>query len=343
MIVGMLCSNITFSQGSGGVISGESTVKYNIIPNATSTYQWFVIGGNFDGASTGPFVTINWLANQKQYKVGVLETAVTGCKGDTVWHEIDNGKIIFPHIFGKRLVCEGENVTLTASASDTVFQDIYYRWSTGQTDQTISLNIYQKTSLYCVVYYNGDAIDTAYITIDVMPIPKPDFSWYPSFPKLGDEVVFTFNSNTPFDYHWIFNGKVDTNAGNEFRVIMDSSGLNKVGLYMKNDLGCDNTKFYSFNIDNGYLFLIPEAFSPNGDGVNDVFKIEAPEGLKSCEIRIFNRWGQILYKSNDMNNISWDGKFNNEIVADGGYVVQVVAYALNNKYIYQNATVSVLR
>ena len=70
---------------------------------------------------------------------------------------------------------------------------------------------------------------------------------------------------------------------------------------------------------------IPNAFSPNGDGINDVYK--AKKGFKSIvEFRaiIFNRWGQKLFEWTDPNE-GWDGTFNGKPVAQGVYFVNVKA------------------
>lgn len=343
MIVGMLCSNIASSQTADSVVLGQTGVNYNINPTPYSTYEWFIIGGEFKSASVGTSVIVDWFANEPINRVGVLETSSHGCKGDTIWHDAENGRVIFPYIFGKRLVCEGEFVSLYASASDSVYKDIYYKWSTGETTQTISMNVFKKTDLYCVVYYNGDAVDTAFITINVLEVPKPEFSWTPLFPKRGDEVTFNFKNSNNIDYNWIVNGIVDSLSGSSFKTIFDSVGVNKVGLYMKNELGCDKTKTYSFNIEGDYLFHIPDVFSPNGDGQNDELFIDIPEGLKSFELRVFNRWGQIIYQSDLLEDVTWDGKFGGQVVADGAYVYQIVAYSTQNRYLYQNGTISVVK
>lgn len=343
MIVGMLCLKNASSQGVDSIVLGQTGVHYNITPTSGSTYQWFIIGGEFQGPSVGNSVIVDWFAAQGTQKIGVLETSVHGCLGDTVWQDGENGRVIFPYIYGKRLVCEGENITLLASSSDSVYKDIYYHWSTGEISQTLNISVFKKTSLFCVVYYNGDAVDTAFITIDVLPVPRPEFSWSPLFPKKGEEITFKFSTNYPFDYNWIVNGVVDSLKSNEFTTVFDSAGINKVGLYMKNELGCDNLKTYSFNIEGTYPFNIPEAFSPNGDGINDEILIDLPEGLKSFELTVYNRWGQIIFRSNSTEDIIWDGKYAGQVINEGTYIYQIVSYAMNNKYLQQNGTIAVVK
>lgn len=70
---------------------------------------------------------------------------------------------------------------------------------------------------------------------------------------------------------------------------------------------------------------MPNAFSPNGDGINDIYK--AKEGYKSLvefKATIYNRWGQKLYEWTDPAG-GWDGKFNGKDVAQGVYFVRVTA------------------
>jgi len=63
---------------------------------------------------------------------------------------------------------------------------------------------------------------------------------------------------------------------------------------------------------------IPNVFSPNGDSMNDFFRIPGIEGFPTSKLEIYNRWGNVIYQSNDYGG-GWDGRINNEPVADGTY------------------------
>ena len=69
---------------------------------------------------------------------------------------------------------------------------------------------------------------------------------------------------------------------------------------------------------------IPNAFTPNGDGANDYFKVKG-NNIRTINGKIFNRWGQLLYNCSDINK-PWDGKYNNKYVSDGVYfyIINVV-------------------
>ncbi len=76
---------------------------------------------------------------------------------------------------------------------------------------------------------------------------------------------------------------------------------------------------------------MPNAFSPNGDGYNDVYKAkEGYESIISFKATIFNRWGQKLYSWDTLDG-GWDGKFNGHTVKDGVYFVVVQALGADGK------------
>jgi len=90
--------------------------------------------------------------------------------------------------------------------------------------------------------------------------------------------------------------------------------------YFKN---CDQAKVLV--LINDVPFFIPEAFSPNGDGINDQFEIKGLAKYKTVEIQIFSRWGNIVYKSSKYGEGSgkdgfWDGVANNGLRIGSGPV-----------------------
>jgi len=73
---------------------------------------------------------------------------------------------------------------------------------------------------------------------------------------------------------------------------------------------------YDFNIG------IPNAFTPNNDGLNDEFKIITNAILDKFQMQIFNRWGQLIFETSDQNK-GWDGTYNNNKVQTGSYVWKI--------------------
>jgi gliding motility-associated-like protein len=67
------------------------------------------------------------------------------------------------------------------------------------------------------------------------------------------------------------------------------------------------------------LLVFPNAFTPNNDGLNDVFRLKYPGVVADYHLQIFNRWGQLVYSGSDP-FAGWDGRFDNELQAAGTYV-----------------------
>lgn len=77
-----------------------------------------------------------------------------------------------------------------------------------------------------------------------------------------------------------------------------------------NNVGCKDTAYVPIKVIANVVLYVPDAFTPNGDGLNDGFRAFG-EGIKSFEMLIFNRWGQQIFRSTDLNT-SWLGYVNSE-------------------------------
>jgi gliding motility-associated-like protein len=75
-----------------------------------------------------------------------------------------------------------------------------------------------------------------------------------------------------------------------------------------NEVGCFDTASVKIKIEPMFAFFIPNAFSPNDDGINDYFSPKG-EGLKTYEMFIFDRWGDQIFFTDKLTN-QWDGRAN---------------------------------
>ena len=65
--------------------------------------------------------------------------------------------------------------------------------------------------------------------------------------------------------------------------------------------------------------FVPNAFTPNNDGINDTWLIETLQAYPGAEVKVYNRYGQLVF-DNHGSNTSWDGKFKGLPVSSGSYV-----------------------
>ena len=88
---------------------------------------------------------------------------------------------------------------------------------------------------------------------------------------------------------------------------------------------------------------VPNAFSPNGDGVNDVFKVKnGYQSIVSFKGMIFNRWGKKLYEWTDISQ-GWDGRSNGNEVPDGAYFLHIQAKGADGRNYNIKKTINLLR
>lgn len=123
------------------------------------------------------------------------------------------------------------------------------------------------------------------------------------------------------------------NDGSGYKYLSESNGslklkLNKSGSYqLKMVFGNDSLE-HTFKMDecsNYCKINVPNAFSPNNDSLNDVFRYNAECFMDKIEFTVFNRWGELLYKSNSANP-GWDGKYKNTNCPDGTYFY-IISYS----------------
>jgi len=91
-----------------------------------------------------------------------------------------------------------------------------------------------------------------------------------------------------------------------------------------------------------YCVKVMEAFTPNGDGMNDVWKVYDGSCVTSAKVGVFNRYGQEVYQSNDYKN-DWDGTYKGKPLPDGTYYFIVTYKLVNSQSVYLKGNVTILR
>ncbi|MCF6404958.1 gliding motility-associated C-terminal domain-containing protein [Chitinophaga filiformis] len=106
---------------------------------------------------------------------------------------------------------------------------------------------------------------------------------------------------------------------------------------------CGKTDVVTVIVTFNNSLYIPTAFTPNGDGVNDRFVVKA-RGVAAYNIRIFNRWGQEVFSSNNVSD-HWNGKFKDQLQPGGAYVYIVTYsfYGQENKELMQKGAFTLIR
>jgi gliding motility-associated-like protein len=117
------------------------------------------------------------------------------------------------------------------------------------------------------------------------------------------------NADGALYYWWQPNdGSIDNpNINNPIAAPRDSTVYTVIGT---NLAGCKDTATIIINVDNSMVDIAPSGFTPNGDGLNDVFKITNLKFQKLVDFSVFNRWGILVYHNTYDPKQGWDGTYN---------------------------------
>jgi gliding motility-associated-like protein len=212
-------------------------------------------------------------------------------------------------------ICDRANGTATVVPS--LGSGSYtYSWSTTPT-QVGSTAINLAAGSYTVTVDDGSCTVTS--TVNVMNIPGPTagFTVHPQILTILDgPVAFTNNSSGNIDtWQWTL-GDGSTSSGTEFSHHYDDLGTFLVTLIVTDDNGCKDTAQDTVLVKEIFTLYIPNVFTPNGDGLNDLF---TPYGLSvdpdNFSMQIFDRWGNMVFNTNKwlVNSAeAWNGTKNNK-------------------------------
>ena len=106
--------------------------------------------------------------------------------------------------------------------------------------------------------------------------------------------------------------------------------------------GCSDTANLLIEFDNSLIIYVPNTFTPNGDEMNQVFQPIIPAPVTSYRLRIYNRWGELIFESFDPSNY-WEGTYNGELVPDGIYTWEIIVVTVEADTYKNIGHVNVLR
>jgi gliding motility-associated-like protein len=329
---GFAVSNITvnilpiIAVNAPSICIGKSAL---LMASGAVTYLW--IGGS----SANPY-TVSPTINTTYSVTG---TSATGCIGKGNTNVTINALPIVTA--SSASICIGKSASLMASGART------YLWSNGSTANPLTISP-SSTTTYTVTGndVNG-CINSGISTIKIFPKPIAQFSTSPEIATLFNPVV-AFNNQSSVDvnyWFWDF-GDGETLAGSAINPTHNypegDTGTFKAILIVHNAGFCYDTVNHFVKIGSEYSFYISNAFTPDGDGKNDLF-FGKGVGILEYQLNIFDRWGNFIFTTNDIDK-GWDGKANGGIEASQQdvYVWKVQLKDIHLKQHNYTGTVTIL-
>ncbi len=211
-------------------------------------------------------------------------------------------------------------------------------WSTGDTTQSIAIIEAGVYTLNVVGFCNTstDMVTVVDVSVDASFDVELD---NPGMLPLTATLTPTGNSGD--NCAWYLDGVLQ-NFTNENELVFTQTGTFEIMHECSNVGGCVDKEIYYVNAKFPNDFYLPSAFSPNNDGLNDVFGISGI-GIAKLQVLIFDSWGEELFVIQNPNQ-TWDGKMKSgTILPDGLYVYKLIAHDTEGNPFYKNGTFLLIR
>ena len=310
-------NNISFHVNKKPVTSVSSNspvcegTTLSLTASGGTTYQWQG-PNNYNG--TGSPAAINNVTLAAAGKYFVTVTSTEGCsQKDSVVVAIKPAPTA--NAGADTYICEGRNVTLNATGGGT------YSWqpSTGLSATNIANPVASPvdSTAYTVTVTDNISGCSAKDTVHVNVFHKPTANAGPDKTMIeGDEVILNGNATGErLNYFWT--PDIFINNANSLQPVVSPAHDTTYTLHVESIAGCGIATDEVF-VKVFKKVIVPNAFSPNNDGINDTWQLVSIEAYPDAEINVFNRYGQTVFTSHGYNK-HWNGTYNNVPLPVGTY------------------------
>lgn len=310
--------------------SAEITNSSKTSGSGNETYSWkFGDGSTFTGPNPPPHI----YQDTGTYTITLTMDDPDACNApDTVTKTISfNRTFVKANYEGPPKICVGTE-TLFNNLSQN---GITYSWDFGDgkagSDLASPYHLFDSVGIFSVKLRainpgTCNGIDSMIQSIEVLPIPTADFVHDPIIPVTNDPVNFTNRSIDATSFIWNFGDGTSSDLETPRPKYYRRTGDYTVCLQAINSVGCSDTFCRKVSADVYPLADVPNAFTPNGDGENDILYVRG-SGIELLNFRIYNRWGELVFETDDQET-GWDGSYK-----DKEQPVEAYAYVLNVTFI----------
>lgn len=295
--------SVEITAGSSSICQGD-VVQFKAATENGGTiinYQWKKNGVNV-GSSIDTY-------SDNALKEGDAVVCEVSTNSTCVYSPAATSNPVTIHITGPKVSLD-HNSTLCQGAARTLDAGNFssYVWNDGSTAQTFTVN---RPGTYYVTVTDNNGCKGSDTTKIVSMLPAPSgFLPKDSFVCI-DIPLFLQPSRSFASYLWN-TGSADsvlkiTKPGNYWLEVTDNNNCKGKASIIIAEKKCL------------FGFYIPTAFTPNNDGKNDTFRPLLYGNLKKFDFRIYGRWGQMVFHSNDLNK-GWDGRFRGQVHSTNIYV-----------------------
>ena len=294
-------------------------VTFTDLSNAESgvitTWNWdFGDSGGSSNPDPGHLFTEPGIKN-----VNLRIKDINGCEAniqkDIRYFPVPALIVVAPDVF---IGCNPGTIVFTnlSSPVDETY-DVFWDFGDGTIVNELSpVHVYTEANLFTIgveiISPIGCRTDTLFEDlIAIEPSPIADFTFSPDNPdNFNPEVEFTDQSSGANRWFWDFNGKATSILQDPIYSFPDT-GQQVVTQIVTHPSGCQDSLTQIVDVEPKVTFFMPNAFTPNDDSVNDIFVGKGfLRGYKDYNMQIWNRWGEMIFESNDPEE-GWNGLLGN--------------------------------
>lgn len=235
---------------------------------------------------------------------------------------------------------------LTVDFINNSTQNLQYSWDFGDgtaSSDAAPSHTYTDAGKYRVELAVFDTAtncvisDTAYLNIEVFDSATADFTFSPNPVDMNEPVQFTNLSTGSSNFFWTF-GDGATSTDKDPQHIYEEPGEYTICLLAQNSLDCSDSICKKIIIP---IIGLPNAFSPNGDGNNDILYVRGL-GISELRLRIYNRWGELIFETNDP-AFGWDGTYKGQPQEQEVYVYYMDAILETGEVVQEKGNITLIR
>ncbi|MFN6945440.1 MAG: gliding motility-associated C-terminal domain-containing protein, partial [Cytophagaceae bacterium] len=310
------------------IVCRETSVSLSVSPSNYTSYTW-----SNEGSVIGSGATINGIPapqDSSLYYVNVTHQNHEGTAPTIVCTAEGVSKIVAidpPQLdISDTSMCAGNQVVLDARPENYTYAYTRYNWSRNDValpDTGHTITVADPGGTYIVYVGIGECsnADTAVVSYHGYPLVSLPEGLRFCKPQQGMIEIDAGGEGQNLSYFW-------EPTGDTTRVFQATEGGTYV-VTVSNEHNCSSQAQVSVRDICPPNLHVPNAFTPNRDGMNEFFNIYG-KYFKNFEITIFSRWGEIIFYSNDRNNL-WDGTYRGEPMPLGVYPY-IITYEGEEEY-----------